>query len=257
MDVKREAVRLTVSGGIGHLTLDRPPVNAMNFAAQDRLCELADEIAWRDDIRAVLITGANESFSAGADLKELRAVDQAEMALRAPRMQTALARLAAIAKPVAVALDGVTLGGGCEIALCADRRFASPRLSIGLPEVAVGVIPGGGGTRRLARLVGHSLAKDLIFNATILDAEAALRIGLVDEVSDNPAAAAHAWLARLAVGPARALAAAKRSIDFLAESSDAGLAYETAALIEVFGTADRERGIDAFVAKRAPNFLGR
>ncbi|MGW3539758.1 enoyl-CoA hydratase/isomerase family protein [Nocardia niigatensis] len=257
MDLIPEAVRLIVSDGIGHLVLDRPPVNALNFAAQNRLLELADEITHRTDIRAVLITGNNGNFSAGADLKELRDVDQAEMAIRAPRMQTALARLAAIAKPVAVALDGVALGGGCELALCADRRFASRRLSIGLTEVAVGVIPGGGGTRRLARLVGHSVAKDLIFNATTLDAGAALRIGLVDVVTDDPAAAAQDWLARLAAGPARALAAAKRSIDFLAESADAGLAYETAALIEVFGTADRERGINAFVAKRPPSFLGR
>ncbi|AZS84996.1 enoyl-CoA hydratase/isomerase family protein [Streptomyces griseoviridis] len=243
-------VNLEVAEGVGTVRLDRPPMNALNVAVQDRLKELAEEAARREDVRAVVLYGGPKVFAAGADIKEMRDMDHTAMVLRARALQDAFTAVARIPKPVVAAVTGYALGGGCELALCADFRIAGADARFGQPEIQLGLIPGAGGTQRLARLIGPSKAKDLIFTGRMVKAEEALTLGLVDRVVPNEEVheAAHAWAAKLAKGPAIALRAAKESIDTGLETDlDTGLALERSWFAGLFATEDRERGMRSFV----------
>lgn len=241
---------LEVAEGVGTIRLDRPPMNALDIATQDRIKELAEEASRRDDVRAVVVRGSDKAFAAGADIKEMQAMDHAAMIVRSRALQDSFTAVARIPKPVVAAVTGYALGGGCELALCADFRIAADDARLGQPEILLGLIPGAGGTQRLARLVGPSKAKDLIFTGRHVKAVEALAIGLVDRVV--PAAEvyeqAHAWAAKLAQGPALALRAAKESIDVGLETDiDTGLAVERNWFAGLFATEDRERGMRSFV----------
>ncbi|MFE9613330.1 enoyl-CoA hydratase/isomerase family protein [Streptomyces sp. NPDC006012] len=243
-------VHLEVADGVGTLRLDRPPMNALDVALQDRLKELAAEVTRRDDVRAVVLYGGEKVFAAGADIKEMRAMDHAAMVPRARDLQEAFTAVARIPKPVVAAVTGYALGGGCELALCADFRIAADNAKLGQPEILLGLIPGAGGTQRLPRLVGPAKAKDLIFTGRQVRADEALAIGLVDRVV--PAAdvytEAHAWAAKLAKGPAIALRAAKEAVDTGLEADiDTGLTVERTWFAGLFATEDRERGMRSFV----------
>ncbi|RAJ67527.1 enoyl-CoA hydratase/carnithine racemase [Streptomyces sp. KhCrAH-43] len=243
-------VSLEVSDGVGTIRLDRPPMNALDVATQDRLRELAEEATRRDDVRAVVLYGGEKVFAAGADIKEMQAMDHAAMVLRSKALQDSFTAVARIPKPVVAAVTGYALGGGCELALCADFRIAGDNAKLGQPEILLGLIPGAGGTQRLARLVGPAKAKDLIFTGRHVRAEEALTMGLVDRVV--PAAEvyeqAHAWAAKLAKGPALALRAAKEAVDAGLETDiDTGLTIERTWFAGLFATEDRERGMRSFV----------
>ena len=243
-------VTLDVAEGVGTLRLDRPPMNALDVATQDRLRELAEEATRRDDVRAVVIYGGERVFAAGADIKEMQNMDHTAMVLRSRGLQDAFTAVARIPKPVVAAITGYALGGGCELALCADYRIAADNAKFGQPEILLGLIPGAGGTQRLPRLVGPSKAKDLIFTGRMVKADEALAIGLVDRVV--PAAEvyeqAHTWAAKLAQGPAVALRAAKEAVDVGLETDiDTGLAVERNWFAGLFATEDRERGMRSFV----------
>ncbi|RMB84300.1 enoyl-CoA hydratase/isomerase family protein [Streptomyces shenzhenensis] len=243
-------VHLEVAEGVGTLRLDRPPMNALDVAVQERIRELAEEATRRDDVRAVVLYGGEKVFAAGADIKEMRAMDHAAMVLRARGLQDSFTAVARIPKPVVAAVTGYALGGGCELALCADYRIAADNAKLGQPEILLGLIPGAGGTQRLPRLIGPAKAKDLIFTGRQVKADEALAIGLVDRVV--PAAdvytEAHAWAAKLAQGPAIALRAAKESIDTGLEADlDTGLTVERTWFAGLFATEDRERGMRSFV----------
>lgn len=243
-------VNLEVAEGVGTLRLDRPPMNALDVATQDRLKELAEEVTRRDDVRAVVIYGGEKVFAAGADIKEMQAMDHTAMVLRARGLQDSFTAVARIPKPVVAAVTGYALGGGCELALCADYRIAADNAKLGQPEILLGLIPGAGGTQRLPRLVGPSRAKDLIFTGRQVKAAEALAIGLVDRVvpAAEVYAEAHAWAARLAQGPAIALRAAKESVDTGLETDlETGLAVERNWFAGLFATEDRERGMRSFV----------
>ncbi|MWA13746.1 enoyl-CoA hydratase/isomerase family protein [Streptomyces sp. BA2] len=244
------SVHLEVAEGVGTIRLDRPPMNALDIALQDRLKELAEEATRRDDVRAVIIYGGEKVFAAGADIKEMQAMDHAAMVARSRGLQDSFTAVARIPKPVVAAVTGYALGGGCELALCADFRIAADNAKLGQPEILLGLIPGAGGTQRLSRLVGPSKAKDLIFTGRMVKAEEALTIGLVDRVV--PAAEVYEqalqWAARLAQGPALALRAAKESVDAGLETDiDTGLAIERTWFAGLFATEDRERGMRSFV----------
>ncbi|MFG2276938.1 enoyl-CoA hydratase/isomerase family protein [Streptomyces chartreusis] len=243
-------VNLEVAEGVGTLRLDRPPMNALDVATQDRLKELAEEATRRDDVRAVVIYGGEKVFAAGADIKEMQAMDHTAMVLRARGLQESFTAVARIPKPVVAAVTGYALGGGCELALCADFRIAADNAKLGQPEILLGLIPGAGGTQRLARLIGPSKAKDLIFTGRMVKADEARELGLVDRVvaADQVYAEAHAWAAKLAQGPAMALRAAKESIDTGLETDiETGLAVERGWFAGLFATEDRERGMRSFV----------
>lgn len=244
------SVNLEVSDGVGTIRLDRPPMNALNIAIQDRLLELAAEAGRRDDVRAVILYGGEKVFAAGADIKEMRDMDHAAMVVRSRALQESFTAVARIPKPVVAAVTGYALGGGCELALCADFRIAADDAKLGQPEILLGLIPGAGGTQRLARLIGPSKAKDLIFTGRQVKAPEALALGLVDRVvpAEEVYEEAHAWAARLARGPALALRAAKESVDAGLETDlETGLAIERNWFAGLFATEDRERGMRSFV----------
>ncbi|WP_181789079.1 enoyl-CoA hydratase/isomerase family protein [Streptomyces phytophilus] len=243
---------LEVAEGVGTLRLDRPPMNALDIAVQDRIRELAAEAAGRDDVRALVVWGGEKVFAAGADIKEMQAMDHAAMVARGRGLQESFTALARVPKPVVAAVNGYALGGGCELALCADIRIAGEGAKLGQPEILLGLIPGAGGTQRLARLVGPSRAKDLIFTGRMVKAGEALAMGLVDRVVPDAEVyeQAHAWAARLAKGPAMALRAAKESVDHGLEADlETGLALERSWFAALFATEDRETGMRSFVEK--------
>ena len=181
--------------GVGTILLNRPPMNALNRQVQTELEAAAHEATDRSDIKAVVVYGGPKVLAAGADIKEMTDMTFAEMSKVAGRLQRALGSISEIPKPTVAAITGYALGGGLEVALGADRRIAGDNAKLGVPEALLGVIPGGGGTQRLARLVGPAKAKDMIFTGRFVGAEEALRIGLVDEVvaPDEVYNAALAW----------------------------------------------------------------
>jgi len=243
-------VTLEAEDGVGTIRLDRPPMNALDSTVQDQLKEAAEEASARADIRAVVIWGGEKVFAAGADIKEMQAMSYTDMAERSHALQGAFNAVARIPKPVVAAVTGYALGGGCELALCADIRVAAENAKLGQPEILLGLIPGAGGSQRLPRLIGPSRAKDLIFTGRHVRADEALRIGLVDQVvpAEEVYVTARDWAARLAKGPALALRAAKEAVDRGLETDlDTGLAIERTLFSGLFATEDREIGMRSFV----------
>lgn len=243
-------VKLEVDEGVGTIRLDRPPMNALDTVTQDSLRAVAEEAARREDVRAVIVWGGEKVFAAGADIKEMQVMDYEAMAVRSRALQDSFTAVARIPKPVVAAITGYALGGGCELALCADIRIAAENARLGQPEILLGLIPGAGGTQRLARLVGPSRAKELIFSGRQVGAEEALAIGLVDKVvpADKVYAGARAWAERLARGPALALRAAKEAVDSGLETDlETGLTIERTLFAGLFATQDRETGMRSFV----------
>ena len=245
-----EFVRVEVEGGVGTIRLDRPPMNALNAQVQGELHEAATEVSGRAEVRAVVIYGGEKVFAAGADIKEMVTADYPTMLERSVPLQAAFEALARIPKPVVAAVTGYALGGGCELALTADFRVCGDNAKFGQPEILLGVIPGAGGTQRLTRLIGPARAKDLVFSGRFVDAEEALRIGLVDKVvgPDDVYSAAREMAERYVNGPALALRAAKAAIDGGLDTDLAsGLRLETQLFSSLFATEDRTIGMTSFV----------
>ncbi|NLE78725.1 MAG: enoyl-CoA hydratase/isomerase family protein [Rhodococcus sp.] len=237
--------------GVGTILLNRPPMNALNRQVQTELAAAAEEASMRDDIKAVVIYGGPKVLAAGADIKEMIDMSHADMLKVAGRLQRALGAISEIPKPTVAAITGYALGGGLEVALGADRRIAGDNAKLGVPEVLLGVIPGGGGTQRLARLIGPSRAKDLVFTGRFVGAEEALQIGLVDQVvaPDDVYNEALKWAGQFAGAASVALAAAKTAIDAGSEVDLAtGLKIEEQVFAALFATDDRTIGMESFVA---------
>jgi enoyl-CoA hydratase/carnithine racemase len=245
-----ELVRLEVADGVGTIRLDRPKMNALDTVVQEEIRAAAREASTRDDVRAVVVYGGEKVFAAGADIKEMADKGYADMVARAADLQSALTAVARIPKPVVAAVTGYALGGGCELALCADIRIAGAGATLGQPEVLLGIIPGAGGTQRLTRLVGPAKAKDIIFTGRFVPAEEALTIGLVDKVvpDDQVYDAALTWARQFVAGPAVALRAAKESIDRgLEVDLDTGLEIERIQFAALFTTEDQAAGMRSFI----------
>ncbi len=257
-----ENLLFEIRDGIAFLTLNRPKVlNALNGATLQDLQAAIQAI--RDDasIHAAILTGAGErAFAAGADIQELAAVNGAEGRKLALRGQEVFRSVATCGKPVIACINGFALGGGCELALACTLRIASENAKLGQPEVKLGLIPGYGGTQRLARLVGKGVALHMILTAEILSAADALRVGLVNEVvapdqllaRGEAIARTIAAMAPLAVR--YSLEAVDRGYDL---SLDEALSLEAALFGLCCGTTDKAEGIAAFLAKRAPIWQGR
>ena len=260
----RETVLLEVADGVATLTLNRPQaMNAITQRMKDELAEVLDAVESDDAVRVLLITGAGpKAFCAGADIRERAGTDPtpAQFYFRQQATHRLFSRIERLSKVVVAAINGVAFGGGAEIALCADLRLMADSARIGLTEVDLGVIPAGGGTQRLPRLIGAARAKELILTAARLGADEALRIGLVNRVVPADALLAEASsLARtIASKPPLAARLAKQAIDQgLQADVQTAMAFELYAAAILFDTDDRREGMRAFVEKRTPVYRGR
>jgi enoyl-CoA hydratase/carnithine racemase len=245
-----EFVRVELADRIATIRLDRPKMNALNAQVQAEIAEAARQVSADDAVRAVILYGGERVFAAGADIKEMAPLGYAEMAERAARLQRAFDVVADIPKPVVAAVTGYALGGGLELALCADFRVLGENAKVGQPEILLGVIPGAGGTQRLPRLIGPARAKDLIFTGRQVPAAEALAIGLADRVVPDADVyqAARDLVAQYATGPALALRAAKQAVDKGLEVDLAtGLEIERLQFAGLFATADQKAGMRSFM----------
>jgi enoyl-CoA hydratase len=245
-----EFVNLELDGTIGTIRLNRPPVNALNRQMQEEIAEAAEEATRRADVRAVIVYGGPKALAGGADIKEMADLSYADMSIRAHRLSACFSAVAAIPKPTVAAVTGYALGGGLELTMCCDRRIVGDNVRLGQPEIQLGIIPGAGGTQRLARLVGPAKAKDLVFTGRYVRADEALAIGLADEVvaPDDVYTAARTWADQFAAGPAVALAAAKAAIDGGLDGDLAnGLKLESHLFAALFATEDKRDGMRSFI----------
>ncbi len=247
-----EYVRLEVADGVGTIRLDRPPMNAMNDEVVRQLADRATEATLRDDVGAVVISGGDKIFAAGADVTMMMDMTPAQAAPMITAMQDAFALVEQIPKVTIAAVNGYALGGGCELAMCADLRFAGDNAQLGQPEINLGIIPGAGGTQRLPRLVGFSKAKDLIYSGRFVKAQEAKEIGLVDELfpADDVYPKAVEAAKRYAGGPRVALRAAKQAINWGTKVDlRTGMVIEREAFVALFASDDQKEGMRSFVEK--------
>jgi len=235
-------------GGVALLRLNRPPMNPLSIALLGALRDAAVVVAQDGAVKAVVVAGSDKALAAGADIHELQ--DQPGARAAAAAFRAAFDAVAAIPRPVIAAIRGYALGGGFELALTCDLRVGADTSRVGQPEILLGVIPGAGGTQRLARLIGPARAKELIWSGRQVRADEAHALGILDrvvpadEVEDN----ALRWAAHLGAGAVVAMGVAKRLIDDgLGRRLDDGLDMEADAFVEVFGTDDAHVGVASFL----------
>ncbi len=256
-----ETILVDVDDAVATVTVNRPDKrNALNSRVRSEVVATLDALRDDDAVRVVVFTGAGEkAFVAGADIGEFAERTPLEQR-EAMTGRRVFDEIAAFPKPTIAMINGFCLGGGCELALACDVRVASDAARLGQPEINLGIIPGGGGTQRLPRVVGTGQAMRLILSGEIVDAAEALRIGLVDVV--HPAAELRERTMEFARGMAAkspvALRMAKAAVRAAAEMPlAAGLAYETELFVTCFGSEDKREGVAAFLEKRPAEFTGR
>ncbi|MGC4117984.1 MAG: enoyl-CoA hydratase-related protein [Myxococcales bacterium] len=255
-----EIVQVETLEGIATVTIDRPEaLNAINRSVLAALEAAFTRLAADPSLRAVILTGAGKAFVAGADIKEMADFGPEQARELSLAGHAVMKLIEDFPRPVIAAVNGFALGGGCELALACDVRISSEKAKLGLPEVTLGVIPGFGGTQRLARLVGRSAAKLLLFTGEVLPAAKALALGLVEEVVPPEALMPRCQEIAKAIaakGPV-AVSLAKRAVNEGADADlDEALSGEVELFAQVFGTADQKEGMRAFVEKRPPQFVG-
>lgn len=244
--------------GVGLLTLNRPAArNALNTALLDEIATTLEHWDADPTIRAVVITGGDAVFAAGADIKEM--ADKDAVALLQDARPQHWARIRLISKPLIAAVNGYALGGGCELAMCCDLILASHSAQFGQPEINLGLIPGAGGTQRLTRAVGKPLAMEMVLAGTFISAERARAAGLITDITEPELTLEYslnlaqqiATKAPLSVQMAKAAVLKACEVDL-----DNGLQFERQAFVFLGATDDRKEGIAAFLEKRTPTFKG-
>jgi enoyl-CoA hydratase len=253
-------VRLEKHADIAVLTIDHAPVNALHPVVGGAIAERIAEVAADDAARVLIVTGAGKHFMAGGDITFFPAMDRVSAEKYVLGIQKMQDDLATLRIPVIAALNGTTLGGGCELAMACDIRIADERARFGQPEVKLGLIPGAGGTQMLPRLVPVGTAKRLLFTGEIIDAVEAHRIGLVDEVVPHGSALERSLeiAGAIAANAPLAVTAAKRAVNLgLQMSLLDGNRVEAALFAPLADTLDLKEGVDAFFGKRAARFEGK
>ena len=256
-----ETLLLSIDARVATVTINRPDKrNALNATVRREIIDALDALRTNDDVRVVVFTGAGDkAFVAGADIGEFaeRSPVEQRVAMEGRRI---FDEVAAFPKPTIAMINGYAFGGGCELALACDIRVAARSAKLGQPEIKLGILPGGGGTQRLPRLIGAGRALRMILTGEALSAEQAERIGLVDEVVDDGAlqAAVQALAQQIAAHSPVALRLAKDAVRAAFEAPlTAGLGYERELFITAFSSEDKAEGVHAFFEKRAPEFRGR
>lgn len=256
-----ENILLERRGRVALITINRPDkLNALNIKTRQETAEALDELRADDSVRVVVITGAGgKAFVAGADINEFagRTAVQQRSVMKAKSIFTATEDFP---RPIIAMIDGFCLGGGCELALSCDLRIASDKSRFGQPEINLGIIPGGGGTQRLTRLVGEGKAMQMILTGEMIDAQEALRIGLVNEVlpAEQLEARTFEIAEKIAEKSPVALAMAKAAVKNAARMNlREGLDAEIDLFALCFSSEDKEEGVRAFLEKRKPDFKGR
>jgi len=256
-----EFLTFEVAERIATITVNRPDkLNALNDATILELGRAIEEARGRDDVGAVILTGAGRAFIAGADISELSAQTPVTAKARAQRGQTIFRRFETSPKPTIAAVNGFALGGGCELAMCCHVRIASEHAKFGQPEVKLGIVPGYGGTQRLPRLVGQGRALQLLLTGEMIDAPEAFRIGLVNRVvpAGELLGAARAMLGQVLANGPLATALCIEAVDRgLGMSLEEGLALEATQFGLLSATSDMGEGMRAFLEKRAAQFAGK
>ncbi len=248
--------------GVALIHLNRPPANSYNRAFLDDLNAAIDEVRWDDAIHgAVVLSDLPKFFSAGADITMFRTSTQQQRVLTVLHAHEVLLKISHTPKIFVAAIAGHALGGGLEIALACDLRFAAEGdYKIGLPEVTLGILPGNGGTQRLPRLIGRSRALDLMITGTALSPQRAFELGIVDRLvpADRLRDEAVEYVARLAAGPSQAIGSIKIAAGIGVDLPlEGGLALEREAVWRLFTTEDAAEGLNAFAEKRPPRWSGR
>ncbi len=248
-----------ISSGVLTITLNRPEAyNALRTQLLSEIAEVLDQATQNDDVRAVVITGNEKVFAAGADIKEMAALDAVGV-LNDPRVLH-WRRIAQFTKPLIAAVNGFALGGGCELVMHADIVIAGDNAQFGQPEINLGIIPGAGGTQRLLRTVGKSMAMQLVLSGEFISAAQARDFGLVSEVTipERSLERATELARKIATKPPIAVRQAKEVLLKAYETTlDSGLSLERKAFTLLAATEDRNEGIAAFMEKRKPNFTGK
>lgn len=259
--MKFETIIVEIEEGIATITLNRPEVlNALNSQVFNEISDAAKNLGEDESVRAVIITGGEKVFAAGADIKQMASLNAVDIVKGVRPSKITMNLLENMSKPVIAAIAGYALGGGCELTLAADVRIAADNAQFGLPEIKLGILPGGGGTQRLPRLIGAGKAKELIFSGDIISADEALRIGLVNKVvpADQLIPEARKMAKKFISKGAVALQLAKSCInEGLQVDLETGLQYEHKCFSLLFATIDQKEGMKAFLEKRKPNFQGR
>ncbi len=255
-------ITLQRDSAIATVTLNRPEkLNALNEPLLRELLEAVTQLDGDPSVRAGILTGAgSKAFAAGADISAMAEMTAPEAKRFAELGHRVGAALAQAHMPFLAAINGVALGGGCELAMCCDIIYASDKAKLGQPEVTLGLIPGFGGTQRLARRIGTGRASELCMTGRVVAAEEALRIGLVDAVlpHDELLERTRQVAETIAQQAPLAVAAIKRAIGRGQDTSlAAGLEIEAASFAALFGTQDQQEGVRAFLEKRSPSFLGK
>lgn len=252
MDVDRQ---------IGTVTIDNPPVNAVAWSVRVEIRQALEQLAADDEVRVVIMTGAGEKiFVAGADVTEFPPLRYHTGVERQQRNRDWWDYVATYVKPLLCAVNGHALGGGLELALCCDIRITVPGARLGLPETGLGIIPGGGGTQRLSRLVGAGRAKLMIFSGEPITADEAERCGLVQKVvpADQLMSECRAIAAKIISRGPVAVKMAKEAINAGFERSlSEGIDFEAECFARLMDTEDKNEGVAAFLDKRTPQWKGR
>lgn len=252
-----QILKIGVTEGIATVTISRPQaLNALNSRFLEEMNAWIEEIARRDDVKVVIITGEGKAFVAGADIAEMASKNQEEAREFSKRGQETLRGLELVDQPVIAAINGFALGGGCELAMACDVRIASTKAKFGQPEVNLGIIPGYAGTQRLPRLVGLGDALYLMLTGEMIGAEEALRLGLVQKVVEPDqlmSVAVQVAKTIASKGPKAVKAVKQVARRGLSENFDAGCALESETFSAIFEGEGIE-GMRAFLEKRSPKW---